>query len=158
MAVTFESVKQAADTLTALLPDGFVPQFGIIGGSGLSALEQAIAGPRTEVPYGQIQGFPISTGMSHSERGCNDLRELYLDSLLRKCLSSLSSGPCWKTGLWICGFIKNTHCSHERESSVSLNQTKNETIFLTVVVCMKGMNFILPLSQSEYLVFWESKH
>ena len=69
MAVTFEDVKQAADALTALLPEGFVPQFGIIGGSGLSALEQAIAGPRTEVPYGQIQGFPISTGMSHSEEG-----------------------------------------------------------------------------------------
>jgi hypothetical protein len=64
MAVTFDSIKQAVGGLKALLPEGFVPQFGIIGGSGLSALETAIEGPRTEVPYEQIQGFPISTGQS----------------------------------------------------------------------------------------------
>lgn len=66
MGFSYESVKEAVDGLKAILPAGFVPQFGIIGGSGLSALEKAIEGPRQEVPYGQVKGFPISTGKSHN--------------------------------------------------------------------------------------------
>jgi len=65
MECSYESIKQAVVGLKAVLPAGFVPQFGIIGGSGLSVLEKAIGGQRHEIPYDQIKGFPISTGRSH---------------------------------------------------------------------------------------------
>jgi len=64
-AVTYQSITEAVASLKALLPDGFKPAFGIIGGSGLSALEQAIQEPRTEVSYGLVKGFPVSTGRFH---------------------------------------------------------------------------------------------
>jgi purine-nucleoside phosphorylase len=48
--------------LKASLPTDFVPKIGIIGGSGLSALEKAIEGERHEISYEQIHGFPVSTG------------------------------------------------------------------------------------------------
>ena len=73
MDFSYESIKQAVDGLKTVLPAGFVPQFGIIGGSGLSALEKAIEGPRQEIPYGQIKGFPVSTGKSHN--AIQNLRE-----------------------------------------------------------------------------------
>ncbi len=62
MAVTIQSIREAADGLKAILPEGFRPEIGIIGGSGLSSLEDAIEGPRWEFPYGKIKGFPVSTG------------------------------------------------------------------------------------------------
>jgi purine-nucleoside phosphorylase len=62
MAITFESIQQAVDGLKASLPADFVPKIGIIGGSGLSALERAIEGDRHEISYERIHGFPISTG------------------------------------------------------------------------------------------------
>jgi hypothetical protein len=62
MAITIESIREAADSLKALLPADFRPEIGIIGGSGLSALEDAVEEPRWEVPYGKIKGFPVSTG------------------------------------------------------------------------------------------------
>jgi purine-nucleoside phosphorylase len=65
MAVTIESIREAADGLKAILPEDFKPEIGIIGGSGLSALEHAVEEPRWEVPYGKIKGFPVSTGMFH---------------------------------------------------------------------------------------------
>jgi purine-nucleoside phosphorylase len=64
MAITIESIRDAADGLKALLPADFKPEIGIIGGSGLSALEEAVEEPRWEVPYGKIKGFPVSTGKS----------------------------------------------------------------------------------------------
>jgi purine-nucleoside phosphorylase len=62
MAITIESIREAAGGLKALLPANFRPEIGIIGGSGLSALEDAVQEPRWEVPYGKIKGFPVSTG------------------------------------------------------------------------------------------------
>ena len=62
--VTYQNIAEATTSLKALLPEGFTPTFGIIGGSGLSALEQAIQEPRVEVSYGLIKGFPVSTGKS----------------------------------------------------------------------------------------------
>ena len=66
MAITMESIKEAAEVLKSILPASFKPEVGIIGGSGLSALEEAVLEPRWEVPYGKIRGFPVSTGMSIS--------------------------------------------------------------------------------------------
>ena len=62
MAITIEIIQDAVDGLNALLPADFRPEIGIIGGSGLSALEEAVEEPRWEVPYGKIKGFPVSTG------------------------------------------------------------------------------------------------
>jgi purine-nucleoside phosphorylase len=62
MAITIESIEDAVDGLRTLIPPLFRPQIGIIGGSGLSALEEAVEEPRWEVPYGKIKGFPVSTG------------------------------------------------------------------------------------------------
>lgn len=62
MAITLKDITQAVDKLRSLLPEGFTPKVGIIGGSGLSALHEAIQEPRTEVSYAEIQGFPVSTG------------------------------------------------------------------------------------------------
>jgi hypothetical protein len=62
MAITFESIQRAVNGLKASLPVDFVPKIGIIGGSGLSALEKAIEGDRHEISYEQIHGFPVSTG------------------------------------------------------------------------------------------------
>jgi purine-nucleoside phosphorylase len=62
MAITIESIQEAADGLKAILPEDFRPEIGIIGGSGLSALEHAVDEPKWEVPYGKIKGFPVSTG------------------------------------------------------------------------------------------------
>ncbi len=62
MAITVESIREAADGLISFLPADFRPEMGIIGGSGLSALEDAVEEPRWEVPYCKIKGFPISTG------------------------------------------------------------------------------------------------
>ena len=59
-----QSIKEAVEALKSLLPADFKPEVGIIGGSGLSALEEAVVEPRWEVPYGKIGGFPVSTGMS----------------------------------------------------------------------------------------------
>ena len=52
MAITIESIRDAADGLKALLPADFRPEIGIIGGSGLAALKEAVEEPRWEVPYG----------------------------------------------------------------------------------------------------------
>lgn len=59
---TMQKIRNAADGLRKLLPKDFRPEMGIIGGSGLAALEEAVMEPRWEVPYGKIEGFPVSTG------------------------------------------------------------------------------------------------
>ncbi|KAE9374883.1 purine nucleoside phosphorylase I, inosine and guanosine-specific [Stipitochalara longipes BDJ] len=66
MAITIESIKEAVEGLKSLLPVDFKPEIGIIGGSGLSALEDAVLEPRWEVPYGKIKGFPVSTVPGHA--------------------------------------------------------------------------------------------
>lgn len=58
----FESFVEAAEGLKKRLPAEFVPQIGIVCGSGLSGLQEAVTGPRIEIPYSEIKGFPVSTG------------------------------------------------------------------------------------------------
>lgn len=62
MNQSFENFVEAAEGLKKLLPVDFVPQIGVICGSGLSGLQQAVTGPRIDVPYERIKGFPVSTG------------------------------------------------------------------------------------------------
>jgi len=73
MAITLQDITQAVDKLKTYLPQDFTPQIGIIGGSGLSALHEAVQEPRIEVSYADIKGFPVSTGMrvSHVERNAS---------------------------------------------------------------------------------------
>jgi purine nucleoside phosphorylase len=59
---TLETIAKAAEGLRKFLAEGFTPQVGIICGSGLSSLHLAVHGPRVEVPYNGIKGFPVSTG------------------------------------------------------------------------------------------------
>lgn len=59
---TFENFVEAAEHIKSLLPVDFVPEIGIICGSGLSGVVEAVTGPRVEVPYSEIKGFPVSTG------------------------------------------------------------------------------------------------
>lgn len=66
MATTIESIREAVAGLKNLLPADFKPEIGIIGGSGLSALEDAVEQPKWEVPYGKIKGFPVSTVPGHA--------------------------------------------------------------------------------------------
>lgn len=61
---TFDIITAAADSLKAVLPQGFVPQIGIICGSGLSGIANAIEGfgyTPNEISYSEIKGFPVST-------------------------------------------------------------------------------------------------
>ena len=66
---SFEDFAEAAEGLKRLLPVDFVPEIGIICGSGLSGLQQAVTGPRVEVPYSEIKGFPVSTGEQNNSCG-----------------------------------------------------------------------------------------
>ena len=66
MAITMEAIQKAADRLKALLPEDWKPEIGIVGGSGLAKLEEAVLEPRWEVGYGSVEGFPVSTGMFFS--------------------------------------------------------------------------------------------
>lgn len=66
-------IEEATQFLQEILPEWFKLEILIIGGSGLSALEEAIDTPfsvRDEiqagkwvVPYEKIPGWPVSTGM-----------------------------------------------------------------------------------------------
>jgi purine-nucleoside phosphorylase len=69
MAITIESIREVVAGLKNLLPADFKPEIGIIGGSGLSALEDAVEQPKWEVPYGKIKGFPVSTGKCYIATG-----------------------------------------------------------------------------------------
>jgi purine-nucleoside phosphorylase len=62
---SYENIVEAAEGLKRLLPADFVPEIGIICGSGLSGIQQAVTGPRIEVSYSEIKGFPVSTGRSN---------------------------------------------------------------------------------------------
>jgi purine nucleoside phosphorylase len=65
---SFESIQTAAAGLRSILPAGFQPSVGIICGSGLSGIADAVEpitdGMRDEVSYGEIKGFPVSAGRS----------------------------------------------------------------------------------------------
>lgn len=65
MSNTFEAIQAAADGLRSFLPKGFEPSVGIICGSGLSGIAdavKAIEGVRDEISYSEIKGFVVSTG------------------------------------------------------------------------------------------------
>jgi len=60
-----ERATATADTIRAYLPESLKsPKIAIICGSGLGGLANTIdPEPRVELPYSQIDGFPVSTGM-----------------------------------------------------------------------------------------------
>ena len=62
----FEQANAAADHLGEKL-GGFTPRIGIVLGSGLGAVADAVASP-VFVPYGEIPYFPQSTVEGHSGR------------------------------------------------------------------------------------------
>jgi purine-nucleoside phosphorylase len=62
----FDQVSEAAEFLRAKL-NGRAPQIGIVLGSGLGAVAEAVADP-IFVPYGEIPHFPQSTVEGHSGR------------------------------------------------------------------------------------------
>lgn len=64
-----DQIREAVEHLKSVIPDGLIPEIGIIGGSGLAALESAIKGERCKVSYEQIKGFPVSTGKSREAFG-----------------------------------------------------------------------------------------
>ncbi|KAE8451831.1 hypothetical protein EG329_002671 [Mollisiaceae sp. DMI_Dod_QoI] len=66
MADTMDLCKEAVDYIRSILPESFVLEIGIIGGSGLSGLDMALGGARLEVPYKDIKGFPVSTVDGHA--------------------------------------------------------------------------------------------
>ena len=90
MAITIESIREAVASLRNLLPADFKPELGIIGGSGLSALEDAVEQPKWEVPYGKIKGFPVSTGKCYIA---------WENVQVSDCDSSWS---CGQVGFWSC--------------------------------------------------------
>jgi purine-nucleoside phosphorylase len=60
-------LTRAVATIQTRLPEGWIPQAGIILGSGLGALAdkvQAVA----DIPYGDIPGFAVSSVVGHSGR------------------------------------------------------------------------------------------
>lgn len=66
---SYENFVESAEAIKKLLPADFVPEIGVICGSGLSGIQQAVTGPRVEVPYNEIKGFPVSTGRpNHDSR------------------------------------------------------------------------------------------
>ena len=67
MDITYESIQEAATALRKFLPKDFAPKIGIICGSGLSAIADAVDaivvdGVRDEISYRDIKGFPVSGG------------------------------------------------------------------------------------------------
>ncbi|KAI1005212.1 hypothetical protein K3495_g3004 [Podosphaera aphanis] len=86
-------ILAAKSYLQSLLPPSFVPSVGIIGGSGLSALEDVIASfgsdagsnfdskvesKRVEIGFEKIPGFPVSTVPGHAGK-------LLFGTLVTKC-------------------------------------------------------------------------
>jgi len=62
----FDQVNEATEFLRGRL-DGLAPRIGIVLGSGLGAVAEAVASP-VFVPYGEIPHFPQSTVEGHSGR------------------------------------------------------------------------------------------
>jgi purine-nucleoside phosphorylase len=62
----FDQANEAADFLKAKL-NGLIPRIGIVLGSGLGAVAEAVESP-VFVPYGEIPHFPQSTVEGHSGR------------------------------------------------------------------------------------------
>ncbi len=63
-----KAIANATTILQKALPSDWqgYPIFGVVGGSGLNALEEAFDTKVLEVPYNEIEGFPVSKGeISH---------------------------------------------------------------------------------------------
>ncbi|WCB45769.1 purine-nucleoside phosphorylase [Nitratidesulfovibrio vulgaris] len=60
-----EKVQIAAQAVRAALPQGFCPRVGIVLGTGLGALANAVTSP-VAIPYESLPGFPRSTVASHA--------------------------------------------------------------------------------------------
>lgn len=65
MCTTSSAGQPAADKIRSLLPDGFQPKVGMVLGSGMGGIADAIENP-TIIPYGDIPGYPQSTVTGHS--------------------------------------------------------------------------------------------
>jgi purine-nucleoside phosphorylase len=65
-ASCFDQVNESAEFLRALL-DSLTPHIGIVLGSGLGAVAEAVASP-VFIPYSEIPHFPRSTVEGHSGR------------------------------------------------------------------------------------------
>ena len=63
--LTHDEVKQSADFLRGKLP--FIPEIGIVLGSGLGPLAEEIEQPVC-IPYGDILHFRVSTAPDHAGR------------------------------------------------------------------------------------------
>jgi hypothetical protein len=61
----FARATETAKQILAAVPEALQrPKVAIVCGSGLGGLADTIEPePRVEIPYGQIPGFPVSTGM-----------------------------------------------------------------------------------------------
>jgi hypothetical protein len=61
----FKRASATADLLRRLLPEALQhPTIAIVCGSGLGGLAETIhESPKLELPYEQVPGFPINTGM-----------------------------------------------------------------------------------------------
>lgn len=89
MDITYESIQEAASALRKFLPEGFAPQVGIICGSGLSAIADAVSpivvdGVRDEISYRDIKGFPVSGGKLASTLGTSSSRQQVVQDLIRE--------------------------------------------------------------------------
>lgn len=63
--ITLPEIDAVADSIRPRLP--FQPRVGIILGSGLGALADAVINP-TVIPYGEIPSWPVSTVIGHQGR------------------------------------------------------------------------------------------
>ncbi|MDL2306882.1 purine-nucleoside phosphorylase [Desulfovibrio sp. OttesenSCG-928-C06] len=62
-----EKVQLGSKAIASLLPQGFTPEIGIILGTGLGGVSQAVSSP-TQIPYAEIPEYPLSTVASHTGR------------------------------------------------------------------------------------------
>ncbi len=60
----YEKIKNITSLIQSKIPKDFKPQIGIVMGSGLGQLANAIT-PIATIPYSQIEGFPVSTVEGH---------------------------------------------------------------------------------------------
>ena len=63
MSVHYQAIKDTATILISRL-NGFQPEVGLVLGSGLGSLAEAIENPLV-IPYKDLPGFPISTAVGH---------------------------------------------------------------------------------------------
>jgi hypothetical protein len=151
MAITMQSIKEAVEVLKSLLPADFKPEIGIIGGSGLSALEDAVMEPRWEVPYGKIKGFPVSTGKLSQ---CNDEQRERIYGNIQLLITQSSSGPCGQVGFWSRGQRTHAYSYDGWKSTVRSPRTGRGTPLICLAI-MKAMSCRLLPSQSVFWLFLE---